>query len=116
MQRPPFKPIPPNEPATETIIEDDYDESFAIVSINELPGHKFHIGTLHTTISVSANELDVGPQTSIDAALDQAHTVLQKRARELGGTAIVGLRVTQSAIPTKAGWMLVLVVSGTAVA
>ena len=110
---PTFTPAPisvPPEP------EPDYDDSFAIVSINELPGRKFHIGALHTTISVSANELDVGSQTSINVALEQAHALLQQRAEELGGTGIVGLRVTQSAIPTKAGWMLVLVVSGTAVA
>lgn len=96
--------------------DEDYDDDFAIVSINELPGRKFHIGTLHTTISVSANELEVGPQMSIDVALDRAHAVLQQKAQELGGTGIVGLRVTQSAIPTKTGWMLVFVVSGTAVA
>ncbi len=96
--------------------EDYQDDDFAIVSINELPGRKFHIGTLHTTISVSANELEVGPQMSIDVALDRAHAVLQQKAQELGGTGIVGLRVTQSAIPTKTGWMLVFVVSGTAVA
>lgn len=97
-------------------VPDDSDDDFAIVSINKLPGRKFHIGTLHTTISVPANELEVGSQTSIDAALEQAHAVLQERAQDLGGTGIVGLRVTQSAIPTDAGWMLVFVVSGTAVA
>jgi len=92
------------------------DDDFAIVSINKLPGHTVHIGTLHTTISVSANELGVGFQTSIDGALAGAHNVLQQRAQKLGGTAIVGLRVTQSAIPTKDGWMLLLVLTGTAVA
>ncbi len=120
---PVFQPIPtpPPAPAPPPVAlrpepEPAYDDAFAIVSINELPGRKFHIGALHTTISVSANELDVGSQTAIDVALDQAHALLQQRAEELGGTGIVGLRVTQSAIPTRAGWMLVLVVSGTAVA
>jgi|GEM_PF-4073750 len=113
----PLPPAPAAEPAPAFVPETEhYDDSFAIVSINEIPGRKFHIGAIHTTISVSANELDVGSQTSIDVALEQAHAILQQRAEELGGTGIVGLRVTQSAIPTKAGWMLVLVVSGTAVA
>ncbi len=92
------------------------DDDFAIVSVNKLPGRKLHIGALHTTISVSANELDVGFQASIDLALEQAHAVLRERAQGLGGTGIVGLRVNQSAIPTNVGWMLVFVVSGTAVA
>ncbi|MCO4769071.1 MAG: hypothetical protein KDA24_03510 [Deltaproteobacteria bacterium] len=108
--------VAPGDQSMAVEIDEDYDDAFAIVSINELPGKKFHIGALHTTISVSANELDVGSQTSVDVALEQAHGILQQRAQELGGTGIVGLRVTQSAIPTKAGWMLIFVVSGTAVA
>ena len=94
----------------------DPDTAFAIVTVDELPGRTFHIGTLHTSIALSSAELDVGTQMAVEIALEQAHAVLQDRASDLGATGIVGLRVNQTAIPSKAGWMLVLVVSGTAVA